>query len=163
MFRTVRTYRVTFLHARGPVVGRDVCLSDDDFRDRKSLAKQLRGAGALPAGGRVTSFRGEAGGRVVVAMTVPGLSSQSGNTILECIPFDMPHARLAMGKGEPGQTIDARDVVITTDGRAMVVTPEQHARIQALLDSFPTAGPAQPGQTIDAGDVVIETTLHRLG
>lgn len=114
MFRTVRTYRVTFLHVRGPVVGRDVCLSDDAFTDRKSLAKQLRDAGALPAGGRVTSFRGEAGGRVVVAMTVPGLSSQSGDTILDCIPFDMPHVRLAMGKAEPGQTIDAGDTVITT-------------------------------------------------
>jgi hypothetical protein len=114
MFAVTRTYKVTFLHARGPVLGRDVCLEDSAFRDRKSLAKQLRDAGALPAGGRVTAFRGEAGGRIVVAMTVPGLSSQSGNTILECIPFDMPHARLAMGKAEPGQVIDAGDVVITT-------------------------------------------------
>lgn len=100
MFSVTRTYRVTFLHARGPVVGRDVCLSDAAFRDRKALGAQLRSAGALPSGGRVTAFRGEAGGRVVVAMTVPGLSSQSGNTILECIPCDMPHARLAMGKAE---------------------------------------------------------------
>lgn len=114
MFHTTRTYRVTFLHVRGPIVGRDVCLSDDAFRDRKALAKQLRDAGTLATGGRVTSFRGEAGGRVVVAMTVPGLSSQSGNTILECIAFDTPHARLAMGKAEPGQTIDAGDVVIET-------------------------------------------------
>ncbi len=119
MFEVTRTYRVTFLHVRGPIVGRDVCLSDAAFRDRKSLGAQLRSAGALPAGGRVTSFRGEAGGRVVVAMTVPGLSSHSGNTILECIEFDMPHARLAMGKGEPGQTIDAGDVVIETTLRRL--------------------------------------------
>jgi len=114
MFSVTRTYKVTFLHSRGPVLGRDVCLDDSAFCDRKTLAKQLRSAGALPAGGRVTAFRGEAGGRIVVAMTVPGLSSQSGNTILECIPFDMPSTRLAMGKAEPGQTIETDDVVITT-------------------------------------------------
>jgi hypothetical protein len=114
MFDVTRTYRVIFLHVRGPILGRDVCLSDSAFRDRKSLAKQLRSAGTLLPGARVRSFRGEAGGRVVVAMTVPGLSSQSGSTILECIPFDQPHARLAMGRAEPGQTIDAGDVEITT-------------------------------------------------
>lgn len=86
MFHVTRTYRVTFLHVRGPVQERDVCLSDAAFRDRKALGRELRSAGTLPAGGRVRSFRGEPGGRVVVAMTVPGLSSQSGDTILECIP-----------------------------------------------------------------------------
>ena len=114
MFSVTRTYKVTFHHARGPVLGRDICLDDGAFRDRKALGKALRDAGALASGGRVQSFRGEAGGRIVVAMSIPGLSSQSGNTILECIPFDMPHARLAMGKGEPGQTIETDDVVITT-------------------------------------------------
>jgi len=114
MFDVTRTYRVTFLHVRGPILGRDVCLSDSAFRDRKSLAKQLRSAGTLLPGARVRSFRGEAGGRVVVDRVTPELTTQTGHVILECIPFDMPHARLAMGKGEPGQTIDAGDVVIET-------------------------------------------------
>lgn len=102
MFRTVRTYKVTFLHVRGPYLGRDVCLSDDAFRDRKSLGQQLRKAGILLPGARVRDFSGEAGGRVVVQRVTPGLSTQTGHIILECIPFDTDHARRAMGR-EVGQ------------------------------------------------------------
>jgi len=116
MFNVTRTYKVTFLHARGPIVGRDVCLSDAAFRDRKALGRELRSAGALPAGARVRSFRGEAGHRVVVAATVPGLSSYSGNTILEPVQRDHASfdAALRAGPAEKGQTIDAGDVVIET-------------------------------------------------
>lgn len=114
MFSVTRTYKVTFHHPRGSILGRDVCLSDAAFTDRKSLAAQLRKAGVLSAGARVTAFRGEAGGRVVLERRTPQSSLESLPVVLECIPFDMPHARLAMGKAEPGQTIDNGDTVITT-------------------------------------------------
>ncbi len=116
MFRTVRTYQATFQHVRGPIRLRDVCLSDGAFRDSKSLAKELRAAGTLLAGARVRSFTGEAGGRVVAYQVTPGLSTQTGHLILE--PVQRDHAShdavLRAGPPEPGQTIDAGDVIIET-------------------------------------------------
>lgn len=115
MFAVTRTYKVSHQHMRGGVsLSYDVCLDDSAFRDRKALGKALRSAGVLLPGARVTAFRGEAGARIEVTPATPGLSTLSLPIFLDCIPFDMPHARLAMGKAAPGQTIDAGDVVITT-------------------------------------------------
>lgn len=115
MFHVTRTYKVDYHHPRGGVsLGRDVSLSDAAFRDRKSLGKALRDAGVLSTGARVTAFRGEAGGTIVLERRTPHSSLESLPVVLRCIPFDQPHARLAMGKAEPGQTIDAGDVVIET-------------------------------------------------
>ena len=114
MFSVTRTYKATQIHPRGSIRLSDVCLSDAAFRDRKSLGAQLRSAGILMSGVRVSSFTGEAGGRVVVQRAASEGDGAPLPIILECIPFDMPHARLAMGKAEPGQTIETDEVVITT-------------------------------------------------
>lgn len=90
MFDTTRTYKVTYHHPRGSILGRDVCLSDAAFRDRKALGAQLRKAGVLSTGARVTAFRGEAGGRISLERRTPHSSLESLPVILECIPFDMP-------------------------------------------------------------------------
>ncbi len=116
MFRTVRTYRATFMHVRGPIRLSDVCLSDDAFRDSKSLGKQLRSAGTLLPGARIKSFTGEAGHRVVASQVTPGLSTQTGHLVLE--PVQRDHASydsaLRAGPAEQGQRLELEDVVIET-------------------------------------------------
>lgn len=88
----LRTYTATFVgHPRGPVLLRDVCLTDTSF-DCVALGAALREAGTLPSGGRVTRIEGKAGGRIVAHCRVPGLSTASGPYVLECIPFDTDHA-----------------------------------------------------------------------
>ncbi len=115
MFKITRTYKVDFHHPRGGVsLGRDVCLEDSAFRDRKALGKSLREAGVLASGARVTAFRGEAGGTIVLERRTPHSSLESLPVVLQCVRCDMPHARLAMGKAEPGQTIETDDVIIET-------------------------------------------------
>lgn len=141
MFATVRTYRVSYHHPRGSFsLGRDVCLSDAAFRDRKALGCELRSAGVLSSGARVTAFRGEAGGTIVLERRTPYSSLESLPVVLECIPYD-------------------RDVNCAGCG----------ARVQAskLVRGHRCPGEltvesSEPGQTIDLGDAVIETTLHRL-
>lgn len=115
MFSVTRTYKVSHQHMRGGVsLSYDVSLDDAAFRDRKALGKALRSAGVLLPGARVTAFRGEAGGRIEVTPATPGLSTLSLPIFLDCIPCDMPHARLAMGKAEPGQRIELDDCIIET-------------------------------------------------
>lgn len=141
MFHVTRTYRVTYHHPRGCILGRDVCLSDSAFRDRKALGAQLRAAGVLSTGARVTAFRGEAGGRVSLERRTPHSSLESLPVILECIPYDRDVNCCGCGARVPASKL---------------ITGHRCPDELAITSS-------EPGQTIDAGDVVITTTLHRLG
>lgn len=75
----LREYKVDYHHPRGGVsLGRNVCLNDASFSDRKALGKALRSAGVLSSGARVTRIERNAG-YIAVSRITPHSS-------LECLP-----------------------------------------------------------------------------
>jgi hypothetical protein len=73
-----RTYQVNYIHPisnkGGATLGRDVCLSDSDFADRKALAKVLRESGTLATGTRIVEMRTD-GDRTIIFPRCPGMTT----------------------------------------------------------------------------------------